>query len=172
VSGRVRKIKRRREAGEITVEQTRDVAQVAALIEGSRITLKHPPPSAACYLMAFFGAEPAGAVGVETVVDAAYISLLFVTESTRRRGIGAALIMAARKAAHTRGARRLFALATDGNYLRRFGFVPAALDEFVEAFGAVPGFGAIAADPARMAPESARCGAFCLDISRDGVIER
>jgi GNAT superfamily N-acetyltransferase len=166
VSGRVRKIRAPREAGAITVEQTRDVAQVAALIEGSRIAIRNPPPPAACYLMAYLGADPAGAVGVETLVDAAYISLLFVTESTRRRGVGAALIAAARKAAHTRGARRLFALASDGNYLRRFGFVPAPMDEFSDAFGAVD------ADCARMAPESARCAAFSLDISRDGVIER
>lgn len=123
---------------------------------------------AACYLMAYSGADPVGAVGVETVVDAALMRSLVVAEPMRRRGIGAALIAAVRNAAHTRGARRLFALAPDDNYLRRFGFVPVAVRELLDALG-----GALTADHLRAMPaELMRCSAFCLDISRDGVIAR
>ncbi len=82
---------------------------------------------AGCYLLAYAGAEAVGVVGVETVVDAGLISILMVIEPMRRRGIGAALLAAARKAAHTRGARQLFAIASDSGYLPRFGFAPISM---------------------------------------------
>jgi len=165
VTARVKKIRRRRLAGELNVEQTQDLAQVAAILEASGIRTAGLTRPAACYLLAYLGAEPVGAVGVETVVDAALMRVLAVRGPMRRHGIGAALVAAARKAAHTRGARRLFALAPDGDYLRRFGFVSAAASELGDALG---GVSAILAAP----DEAASCSAFCLDISRDGVIVR
>jgi len=110
-----------------------------------------------------------GIVGVETIVDAAVIRSLAVAQAMRRRGIGAALIIAARKAAHTRGARRLYALGRRGEeYLLRFGFerVVAAemIDDLADTF---------TADYLRAHPdELARMDPVRLDISRDGVIER
>src|ERR1700730_1899798 len=77
----------------------------------------------ACWIAASVGDAIAGVAGIETIVDAAVIRSLVVVEAMRRRGIGAALINAARKAAHTRGARRLYALGRRGeDYLLRFGF--------------------------------------------------
>lgn len=165
VTARVTKIRRRRLAGELSVEQTRDLALVAAVLEASGIRIAGLDRPAACYLLAYSGAEPVGAVGVETVVDAGLMRVLAVTERVRRHGIGAALVAAARKAAHTRGARRLFALAPDGNYLRRFGFVSVAAGELRETMGSVS---ATLAAP----DESAHCSAFCLDISGDDLIVR
>lgn len=165
VTSRARKIRRRRLAGELTVEQTRDLVQVAAILETCGIRIAGLDRPAGCYLLAYSGAEPVGAVGVETVVDAGLMRVLAVTQPMRRHGVGAALVEAARKAAHTRGAQRLFALAPDGNYLKRFGFIPVAASELNEVMGdASPILGAL--------NESAICSAFSLDISRDGVIVR
>jgi N-acetylglutamate synthase-like GNAT family acetyltransferase len=168
VSVRVRKIRRRRLEGEIAVEQTRDLALTTAVAEkcgGGPLNLS----PADCYLVAYSGDEPVGVVGVETVVDAGLIRLLMVIEGMRRRGIGTALLGAARKAAHTRGARRLFAIAPDENYLSRFGFERITMDELKEAM-----WGASTADrvPRNVSGDSTQCEAFCLDISADGVIAR
>jgi len=123
----------------------------------------------ACWLAAFVGETMVGVAGVETMVDAAAMRWLVVAESSRGCGIGAALVGAARKAAHTRGARRLYALCARGSpYLEHFGFerVPAAemLDDLA---------GTTVADYLRARPdELARTAALLLDISRDGIIER
>jgi N-acetylglutamate synthase-like GNAT family acetyltransferase len=168
VSVRVRKIRRRRLEGEIAVEQTRDLALTSAIAEkcgGVPVNLS----PADCYLVAYSGDEPVGVVGVETVVDTGLIRLLIVTEGMRRRGIGAALLGAARKAAHTRGARRLFAIAPDETYLSRFGFERIEMGELREAM-----WGTSAADglASSVSSDFAQCEAFCLDISADGVIVR
>src|SRR5260370_15294676 len=79
--------------------------------------------------MAYRGGEPVGVVGIETKVDGALMRSLVVVEPMRRRGVGKALVEAARAAAHTRGARRLYCLA-DGaanDYLKRLGFKPASI---------------------------------------------
>ena len=66
-------------------------------------------------------------------MDAAVIRSLGVVEAMRRRGIGAALVNAARKAAHTRGARRLYALGRRGEeYLLRFGFERVAATQMID----------------------------------------
>ena len=111
----------------------------------------------------------AGVVGVETIVDAAVIRSLAVVESMRRRGIGAALVNAARKAAHTRGARRLYALGRRGeDYLVRFGFERIASTEMIDDIA-----GTFTVDFLRAHPgELERMDPLRLDISRDGVIER
>ncbi len=110
-----------------------------------------------------------GIVGVETIVDAAVIRSLAVVEPIRRRGIGAALVNAARKAAHTRGARRLYALGHRGEeYLLRFGFERIAGTEMIDDLAGTFTAGYLRAHP----NELARMDPLWLDISRDGVIER
>ena len=126
----------------------------------------------ACWIAASIGdaiAGVVGIVGVETIVDAAVIRSLAVAEAMRRRGIGAALVNAARKAAHTRGARRLYALGRRGEeYLGRFGFERVAAAEMIEDLA-----GTFTAGYLRARPEALmRIDSLRLDISRDGVIER
>lgn len=123
----------------------------------------------ACWITASIGDAIAGIVGVETVVDAAVMRALAVVEAMRRRGIGAALVNAARKAAHTRGARRLYALGRRGeDYLSRFGFEPVAAADMLDDLA-----GTFTADHWRArAAELARIIPLRLDISRDGLIER
>lgn len=103
------------------------------------------------------------------MVDAAVIHSLAVVEPIRRRGIGAALVGAARKAAHTRGARRLYAICGDGvGYLHRFGFERASVGEMIDDLAGTFIAGYLSAHP----EAAARLVTMRLDISRDGVIER
>jgi len=171
VTAATRKIRRRRAAGELTVEQTRDLARVATMLSAAGMAADGVESPGGCYLMAYVGDDVAGVVGIEARVDAALIRSLLVIEPLRRRGIGAALISAARTAAHTRGARRLYALAPgDGaaRYLARFGFEPAAPEEMLDALA-----GTFMADYLRAHPgELARNQILLLDISNDGVVSR
>jgi N-acetylglutamate synthase-like GNAT family acetyltransferase len=123
----------------------------------------------ACWIAASIGDAIAGVVGLETIVDAAVIRSLAVAETMRRRGIGAALVIAARKASHTRGARRLYALGRRGEeYMLRFGFERVAAAEMIDDLA-----GTFTADYLRTHPgELPRIDPLRLDISRDGVIER
>src|ERR1700728_2149276 len=87
-----------------------------------------------CYLTAYVGDRLAGVIGIEARVDAALIRSLIVAETDRRCGIGAALVAAARTAAHTRGARTLYALASDSGaarYFERFGFTPSTPESLI-----------------------------------------
>lgn len=103
------------------------------------------------------------------MVDAGVIHSLAVVEPMRRRGIGAVLVGAARKAAHTRGARRLYAIATDAiGYLDRFGFERAAVGEMLDDLAGTFIAGYLSAHP----ETAARLVTVRLDISRDGVIDR
>ncbi len=166
-----KKIRRRRAAGEIAVEQTRDLAQVVRMLTAAGMLADGVESPGGCYLMAYIGDEVAGVVGIEARVDAALIRSLVVVDAMRRRGIGAALVAAARTAAHTRGARTLYAIAPDDDsarYLARFGFAPAALEEGLEALA-----GTFMADYLRQhRDELARLRALSLDIANDGVIQR
>jgi N-acetylglutamate synthase-like GNAT family acetyltransferase len=123
----------------------------------------------ACWISASLDGAIVAIVGIETIVDAAVIRSLAVAEPMRRRGIGAALIKAARKAAHARGARRLYALGRLGDeYLLRFGFERTAGTGMIDDLA-----GTFTADYLRTYPdELARMDPLVLDISRDGVIER
>jgi N-acetylglutamate synthase-like GNAT family acetyltransferase len=166
-----KKIRRRRAAGELAVEQTRDLAQVARMLSAAGMLTAGVESSGGCYLMAYVGDEVAGVVGIEVRVDAALIRSLMVMDAMRRRGIGTALVTAARIAAHTRGARTLYAIAFDDHsarYFVRFGFAPAASEELLQALA-----GTFMADYLRQHPnETERLRAFSLDISSDGVIHR
>jgi len=171
VAAATKKIRRRRAAGELAVEQTRDLASVARMLAGAGMLAGGVESPGACYLTAYVGEESAGVVGIEVRVDAALMRSLMVVESMRRRGIGAALVAAARLAAHTRGARTLYAIAPADDaigYFARFGFAPAAADEMLAALA-----GTCMADHLREHPaDLAQIRAWSLDISLDGVINR
>ncbi|MDO8433331.1 MAG: GNAT family N-acetyltransferase [Candidatus Binatus sp.] len=160
---------RKHREGELVIEQTRDIARLRTLLDsGGMITAGIEWP-AACYLLAFYGDEAIGAIGVEPQIDAALIRSLYVIESMRRSGIGAALVAAARKAAHTRGARHLYLFSTEaGQFFMRLGFERVAMPQLLDALSCVPEVEYYRARPDELAREIA----FHLDISRDGLIER
>ena len=165
--------RRRRAPGELYVAQTADLAAAGAILadagEAAGIITGGLDAPGACWIAASIGNAISGVVGVETIVDAAVIRSFAVAEAMRRRGIGAALVNAARKAAHTRGARRLYALGRRGeDYLLRFGFERIAGTEMIDDLA-----GTFTADYLRAHPgELTRMDPLRLDISRDGVIER
>jgi GNAT superfamily N-acetyltransferase len=160
---------RKKQQGKLVVEQTRDLAIVGGMLSGTGMIadgLEWPP---ACYLTAYFGTEPVGVIGVEPSLDVALIRSLFVTESMRGRGIGTELFTAARKAAHTRGARSLYLFSTDaGDFFKRFGFSEVPVAQLVAALGAAPQVKYYVTRP----DEIAREAAWYLDISQDGLILR
>jgi GNAT superfamily N-acetyltransferase len=160
---------RKKSEGKLVIEQTRDLDAVRAMLSGAGMTtegLGWPP---ACYLVAYFGTEPVGVAGVEPSLDAALIRSVYVVGAMRRRGIGAELVAAARKAAHTRGARSLYLFSGDaGEWFRRLGFVEVPAAQVVAALGEVPMVQYYAARPGDLAREIA----WRLDISQDGVILR
>jgi len=160
---------RKHRAGELVIEQTRDFALVREILARGSLMSDGIEWPAACYLVAYFGDDAVGVVGVEAKLDAALIRSLFVKTSMRRRGIGAALVAAARKAAHTRGARHFYLLTRDaGEYFARLGFELVDVSRVMSAMAGAP-----QVEHYRAHPEECACEAgFHLDISGDGVIER
>jgi amino-acid N-acetyltransferase len=160
---------RKHRQGELAIEQTRDLSRVRELIAGAGMMTEGIEWPAACYLLAYDGDEAVGVVGVEAKIDAALIRSLYVKASMRRRGIGAALLAAARKAAHTRGATHLYLLTKDaGKYFARLGFEPVDVSRVMSAMAGAPQVEHYRAHPAECECEAG----FHLDISGDGVIER
>jgi GNAT superfamily N-acetyltransferase len=161
---RAKKIRRHRQ-GELMVEQARDPTVIAGMLAAAGIHADARAP--ACALIAYVGDEAAGIAGVETAVDIALTTILFVHTGMRRRGIGAELMRAARVAAHTRGARNLYKIGPPeaGPYLSRFGFEPV---EFNAAARELEGM----ADAERLCGGASGMRAWRLDISMDGVIQR
>jgi amino-acid N-acetyltransferase len=158
---------RKHRAGELVIEQTRDIELVGAMLARGGLTTDGIEWPAACYLVAYFGDDAVGVIGVEPKVDAALIRSLYVNESMRRRGIGASLIMAARKAAHTRGARHLYCFsAAPAQLFERQGFTTVPVADVIAALPGVPAVEFFRAHPNDLAH------AYHLDISTDGVIER
>lgn len=165
-----KKIRRPRIPGEIVIEQSRDAALLARMLGAAAMTTAGIDAPGGCFLAAFDGAEAAGVIGVETRVDAALLRSLYVREPLRRRGIGAALVAAARLAAHTRGARRLYAIARADaarDWFFKRGFSSASAASILAAMAGTPYREYLTAncDPAGLS-------GFALDISNDGVIER
>jgi len=165
----LKKIRRRRAPGELSVEQTHDQGLIAALLD--RAGTKAPAVStddAECFLIAYLGDDPVGIAGLKTEVDAALMRPLFVLENMRGRGVGASLVGSARVAAHARGARTLYATApvTVLDYFERLGFAGAVFAELAKAFGQAPMLQWTRSSDER------RCRIVRLDISRDGLIER
>jgi amino-acid N-acetyltransferase len=160
---------RKHRAGELVVEQTRELAQVRAMLERGGMMTEGIEWPAACYIVAYMGDEAVGVIGVEPKIDAALLRSLWVNESMRRRGIGGALLAAARKAAHTRGARHLYLFgAGAAGFFERHGFTAVAVADVIAAIPGVPEVERIRARP----EELARQVGYHLDISGDGVIER
>lgn len=161
----------RRAPGVVSVEQTRDLSQVEKILAAAGMLADGVQAPGGCYLLAFIGDDVVGVIGIEARVDAALLRSLMVAGPLRRHGIGAALVAAARNAAHTRGARTLYALASDpytARYLGRFGFTPASPANLIAALA-----GTYVADYLHDHPdELARHRAMSLDISNDGVILR
>jgi GNAT superfamily N-acetyltransferase len=162
------KLKKHRE-GELVIEQTRDLARVRSMLEGAAMLTEGIDAPSSCYLLAFFGDEPEGVVGVEPRLDAALIRSLYVVEAMRSRGIGAALVTAARKAAHTRGARHLYLFSTKaGDFFKRAGFAQVPVENAIAAMRGAPQAEYFHRHPDELTREVA----YHLDISRDGVIDR
>jgi len=160
---------RKHRPGELIIEQTRDLARVREMLARGGLTTDGIEWPAACYLVAYVGDDAVGVVGVEPKIDAALIRSLYVEESTRRRGIGGALIAAARKAAHTRGARHLYCFSAEaGKLFERHGFTRVPVGDVIAALPGVPEVEFFRARPGELAREVA----YYLDISGDGVIER
>ena len=160
---------RKHRAGELVIEQTRDIELVRAMLARGGLTTNGIEWPAACYLLAYFGDDAIGVIGVEPKIDAALVRSIYVAESMRGRGIGAALVAAARKAAHTRGARHLYLFSTDaGEFFERHGFTMVPVADVVAALPGVPQVEHYRARPDELAREVA----YHLDISADGVIER
>ncbi len=159
---------KKRQEGKLSVEQARDVAGVRAMLDAAGMMTDGVESPSSCYLIAYFGHEPVGVVGIEPMLDAALMRSLYVVPAMRRRGVGAALIDAGRKAAHSRGVRSLYAVGDGaGEYLRRFGFSPVAVETLLSATSGMPGIAHY-----RERPEALRDDAFFLDISQDGIIAR
>jgi N-acetylglutamate synthase-like GNAT family acetyltransferase len=160
---------RKRREGELIIEQTRDLALVREMLSRAAMITDGIEWPAACYLLAYFGTQPAGVIGVEPKIDAALIRSLYVVDAMRRRGIGSALVAAARKAAHTRGARHLYLFGAEaGDFFSALGFQPASILDLTRALAGVPQVEYYRARPDQLAREIA----YQLDISRDGLIDR
>jgi N-acetylglutamate synthase-like GNAT family acetyltransferase len=161
---------RKHRPGEFTIEQVRDIRRLRAFLTAGGMITDGIEWPAGCYLMAYIGDDAVGAVGVECRLDAALVRSLCVAEPHRRHGFGARLVTAARKAAHTRGARTLylFAYPEMAAYFQRFGFAQADKDQMMTAMRGAPEVEYYRARPDDLAREIV----MALDISRDGVIER
>jgi GNAT superfamily N-acetyltransferase len=165
-----KKVRNRRDQTALAIEQTRDVRAISGILTATGLTIAGLDWASGCYLIAYLGNEPSGVVGIEPRIDIALIRSLAVVESMRRRGIGGALVQAARTAAHSRGARCLYTIASKdaANYFARLGFAPVDLDA---AFDTLAGI--FLADFLRSRAEGPRgLVALALDISQDGLILR
>lgn len=160
---------RKKHEGKLTIEQTRDLAAVRAMLAEAGMVTEGVGWPAGCYLLAFWGKDAVGVIGVEPMLDSALIRSLYVKDAMRRRGVGAALVNEARKAAHTRGARSLYIFGAEaGAYFRRFAFTRVPVEQMVSALGGTPQVEYYKGRPDELTLEAA----WFLDISNDGVIVR
>lgn len=160
---------RKKADGILTIEQTRDSAAVRSLLSRAGMIDYGIESSASCYLVAYDGSAAVGVIGVETKVTVALVRSLLVLVQFRHRGIATKLFAAARKAAHTRGARELYLLSTEAaGFWKRMGFAEVPVADLLLRLDGVPQVEYYQARPAELAREVA----WRLDISRDGVIDR
>jgi len=162
-------VARRRPAGQVIVEQARALAALGALLDEAGLDADRIARTGALILVAWLDDESVGVAELTSHVDAALMRALWVAPAMRRRGIGAALMAAVRKAARIRGARRLYALgAEDAEWSRRFGF--AQVDRNLESGDERWLRSAIEFEAD--SPPASKLALWILDISGDGVIDR
>jgi len=160
---------RKKQEGKLLIEQTRDLDAVRTMLSAAGMIVAGVEWPPACYLVAYFGTAPVGVVGVEPSLDVALVRSLYVVEAMRGRDIGADLVTAARKAAHTRGARALYLLSGNaGEFFQRLGFAEVPVAQLTAVLSGVPMVKYYEARPDELAREVA----WHLDISQDGVILR
>jgi amino-acid N-acetyltransferase len=160
---------RKKADGVLTIEQTRDSAAVRSLLSRAGMIDYGLESSASCYIMAYDGSPAVGVIGVETKVTVALVRSLLVLVQFRHRGIATELFAAARKAAHTRGARELYLLSTEApSFWKRMGFAEVPVADLLLRLDGVPLVEYYQARPDELAREVA----WRLDISRDGLIDR
>jgi amino-acid N-acetyltransferase len=166
-----KKAYQRRAADEFGIEQTRDPAVVRSILEAAGLIAEGVESPSSCYLIAYCGNEPIGTAGIESRIDAAILRSLAVAESMRGRGIGEALIKAARVAAHTRGARILYVLTKEPltGWFTRLGFVMVPMSKLRSALSGTFLLNYLVANYPEGLEEMT---AMALDIANDGVIER
>ena len=166
-----KKAYQRRAPGEIGIEQTRDLGLVRAFLQALGLSVEGIEWPAACYLLAYRGDSAIGAVGLEPRIDAALLRSLAVAEPMRRRGVGTALVKAARVAAHTRGARTLYTLTPSRHveWFKRLGLAPVPIAELKRALA-----GTFLIDHLSTYQSGAldEISALAVDIASDGVINR
>jgi N-acetylglutamate synthase-like GNAT family acetyltransferase len=168
MSARARKIRRRRQPGEVTIEQTHDAALIEAMLDRAAATLRtNIAAEAECFLIAYSGEEPVGIAGLQTEVDAALMSPIFVVSEMRQRAIGARLVLEVRRAAHVRGARTLYTIvpARMTDYFVRLGFTEATGAELNQAVGRASNFHCQSLNPEAYWP-------LRLDLSQEGIVAR
>jgi GNAT superfamily N-acetyltransferase len=158
----IKKIRRRRDAAELAVEQADDERVLTSLLEASPFPSCSLDQLGNCWLVAYLGDQPVGALCLATELDSALIRLFFVLAAHRRRKIGTTLLAAARAAARTRGVRTM--------YMRT-----SAIPEFLHISGFVPAH----LSPNSFRPDDRACSSanetsqvWELDISQDGIILR
>ncbi len=95
ISAPIKKIRRRRNAGELAVEQTGDERVLASLLAASPFPGYSLDQLGNCCLVAYLGDQPVGALCLATELDNALIRFLLVLATHRRRKIGTALLAAA-----------------------------------------------------------------------------
>jgi amino-acid N-acetyltransferase len=158
-------------AGDITIEQTRDLAAVRAILSSAAMMSDGIEWPQAIYLGAQIDSQPgcAGIAGLEPRIDSAILRSVWVRESSRGRGVGRALVAAARAAARARGVRHLYAFSTAaGDFFAKLGFVQVPIERTLAAIAGAPQTEYYRAHPDELAREVT----YYLDISRDGVIDR
>jgi N-acetylglutamate synthase-like GNAT family acetyltransferase len=166
-----KKAYQRRAPGEFGIEQTHDLAPVRAILEAAELSVEGLEWPAGCYLLAYQSDTPIGTAGIEPRVDAALLRSVAVAEPMRLRGAGAALVKAARVAAHTRGARTLYALtrASHRRWFTRLGFAPVPLNQLQRALAGTFLIDYLSVHQPAILNE---LSCLAIDIASDGVIER
>ena len=162
---------RKKSEGLQTIEQTRDLEAVRRLLSQAGLSDYGVDSPASCYIVAYHGHDPIGVVVVESKVTAALIRSFFVLDQFRHRTLETDLFAAARKAAHTRGARELYGLSSSSeacDFWEHLGFEEVRLSELLCRLDGVPQVEYYKSHREELEGKAA----FRLDISSDGVIER
>ncbi|HJU11543.1 MAG TPA: GNAT family N-acetyltransferase [Candidatus Binataceae bacterium] len=133
-----KKFRRRRPSGELTIEQSHETGTAASILDATALIIANDTVACGgCLLVAYLGDEPVGLAALVTEVDSGLIRLMFVSAKMRGHRVGHSILSAVRDAAHTRGARQLYAAVQDdvAEYFTRMGFGETQHYELAMAFG-------------------------------------